>query len=270
MPTPDETYFDDVTDEISEAVAASEILIFSPASRLPGYGKNEPYHKLVSWKDWERNHGVPRPYETPLDEYIQNVHTATRQQLELRWANMPEQDDIGTFWNTPKASIARARYQASSLSEEDISFSTMPETINRERYLDLLSLQAEKEKIISELSAEKRMVRERVGNPQAGYDWVEIERVVTLADKSQLRRDLIMVQSAIDAIREKPKIDGGDQSDREIGDVYIQVMVANNHVGSTGLPINDVRAEIARREREALDTGRTYDAQAIVHSSIGA
>ena len=165
MESLDANYFEDV---ICEDIAASEIRLYSPASRDPDYGKNEPYSNLVSWKDWEKTHGVPRPYETPFDEYVQNAHTSTRKQIELRWSNMPEQDDVGSFWNTPKALIARARFQAASLSGEDIAFSSAPETINRERYLDLLFLQAEKKKIEADLEAEKRIVRERVGNPSDG------------------------------------------------------------------------------------------------------
>jgi hypothetical protein len=232
----------------------------TPTQLLPGVpppvATDKPYAAPVVWKDWEKRYGVARPYDTPFAEYVENVHEPkSAKELIARWKDTPEENDILSWWGTLAAKVARSKRQMERAKASDV-LATLT-SLDYQDYERIQNIELLKEKLlwIETVFAEGKMKRpERNGNPQDGYKWEDVERVLGMEDRAKLIELERKLVQQIDRLRSKQDPVGDGKEDIRL--TLIQnIENQNNYLPGTN--------RISWAEMKAIAAGEPFDGETV-------
>jgi hypothetical protein len=143
-------------------------------SRPDDSARDRSYSQVIVWKDYEQKTGRPRPYDTPFDEWVDNIHEPTRTQLMSRWEDMPEQSQITVFWRSPKAMIERKKRQFERNRELDDAFLDSQEYKIKRRRQEVMVIELHISMVDRKIEQEKTKILSREAGPD-GYNTKEME-----------------------------------------------------------------------------------------------
>lgn len=154
---------------------------------------DQPYIRPLQWKYWEEKYGVGfRPYETPTEEYMQNMYAPSEHQLLYRWEGYGLEVEIRTLFMDPTMPMQRAKIQQIKKRAIGVPDLTDPEDMKIQRAYDIQMAQAHIDRLHHEISTGLEKVVEKVGSMITGFRIVENWRPLSsrsAKDKSSELRD---------------------------------------------------------------------------------
>ena len=242
------------TETGSNETNSDSSLAFIPVGTPSPRGVDVSYHEIVVWQGWEDKWGERRPYETPYQEWVENVHEPTRSQLEARWEGMPQKAQISVFWRTPKALVDRTKRQFERNKELDNSFIDTQEYKIERRRNDILTIQLHINMIDRRIEAERTRILSREAD-DLGYHTIQME---VDTNSVELRR---LINAKDQLMRMRDRLEGQEYDDGEgeqdISTRLINFMQVNNFIGTDGRSFNDdlEKAGLSGKVIDALPAG---------------
>lgn len=127
-----------------------------------------PYSVVVRWKDYLEK-GVPLPYETPRDEFLNSPYFPTQYQLMQRWDELPQKWDIAAMYANPFLPLERQRHQLELMAKFDVKFLSSDEARAARHAMDIVTVRRGIEEIEEILQNGCIEVPVREGNAKDGY-----------------------------------------------------------------------------------------------------